>query len=610
MIEIDNSQKKFTLTNNALSLDCSFKNGLIINKLCNRFGSISSNENRELFELTFCGKKLTTADFKFADIVSGDDATRELITLRLDNKEVGLSLRIHFLSDKKETINIIIQVKDRYKNGEVRELLFHSPFLAEFEYEGYCDKIYYPAAPAVGSLGKSVIKMMNEAVTASDIKLPLTVISKENGIGFAVSFPFESDLIDVGSAQNRNVMLTEIKNADELKNHLIPLAPDDNFADSVEFEITGLKNGWPEAFSRSRDKWRANYDFTEYKKDDLNWFNTCVVNNFTFLYGSEGRDEKTGLIDAKKLAESGKAFGGYDTVTLWNQYPRLGIDSRDQFAFYDDYPGGRESIKKAVCELHREGIKVFLPYIPWDRRSCDSDEDMSKRLAGLARDTDCDGFQFDTLDSVPDIFREKLNEVRPGIVLTTQKHPQKKHPLEIITTSWDEFFTSQIMPRTDILRYMLPEHLSPVIARWARLEDKDELIKYAVFGAAPIVIWQDIFGRIMPFSDEQRKTIKKWKSVYLENRDIYQCKNPIPLYPMLIPLLFCNYFQADDGKEIILSLYYDSDEPSSGDIMRIDTDFSYSVRAIFGDCKTFIKDGFLKAELPSRQVLHLKITKN
>lgn len=609
MIKIDNDKKCFSLQNNALCLDCSFKNGLIINELCNRYGNISSNRSRELLEFEFRGKKLTAADFEFENFDSGEDATRELITLKLNNKKTGLSLRIHFLSDKKDTINIIIQVRDSFIGGEMHDLLFHSPFLAALEYEGESDKIYYPAAPAMNSLGKSVIKMMNEAVTASDIKLPLTVVSNKSGLGFAVSFPFESDLIDAGSAQNRNVMLTEIKSDVELKNHLIPLAADNNFADSVEFEITGLKNGWSEAFSLARDKWRSNYDFSEYEKDELNWFNTCVINNFTFLYGSEGRDEKTGFIDAKKLIESGKAFGGYDTVTLWNQYPRLGIDSRNQFDFYDDYPGGREGIKKAIGEFHREGIKVFLPYIPWDRRTCDTDAVLADNLATLARDTDCDGFQLDTLDNIPDIFREKLNAVRPGIVLTTQKHPQKKHPLEKITTSWDEFFTSGIMPETDILRYMLPEHLSPVIARWARLEDKDELIKYAVFSAAPIVIWQDIFGRWMPFTNKQKLTIKKWKSVYLENRAIYQCKNPIPLYPVLIPSLFCNYFQADGKSDFILSLYFDGDKPVNADIMWLDADASYSVSTIFGDCEASVKDGFLRAKLPTRKVSHLKITK-
>lgn len=76
----------------------------------------------------------------------------------------------------------------------------------------------------------------------------------------------------------------------------------------------------------------------------------------------------------------------------------------------------------------------------------------------------------------------------------------------------------------------------------------------------------------MQFTDKEDLTIKKRKSVYLENREIYQSKNPIPLYPVLIASLLCNYFNADGKSDFKLTLYYDGEKHVNGDIMRFDAD--------------------------------------
>lgn len=189
---------------------------------------------------------------------------------------------------------------------------------------------------------------------SSDIRPPLVLLGKDRRHGFSVTFPVFSDLGSPGPNQNQNKILTERESAQSIREDEIFIAPDASFNDTVELMITGLCRGWAEAFDRYRDFWSAKYDFSEYKREDLQWFYNTAIHNFVFFYGGEGFDRKTMKIDVDGLLRQGEEFGGYDTVTIWNQYPRLGIDQRTQWDFYDDFPGGRAALREAVDQFHKE----------------------------------------------------------------------------------------------------------------------------------------------------------------------------------------------------------------------------------------------------------------
>ena len=48
------------------------------------------------------------------------------------------------------------------------------------------------------------------------------------------------------------------------------------------------------------------------------------------------------------------------------RYTNIGTDDRSQFDLFEAMPGGIEGVKRAVNELHALGIKVLIPYNPWD----------------------------------------------------------------------------------------------------------------------------------------------------------------------------------------------------------------------------------------------------
>jgi hypothetical protein len=44
----------------------------------------------------------------------------------------------------------------------------------------------------------------------------------------------------------------------------------------------------------------------------------------------------------------------------------IGIDDRSQFDLFEAMPGGIAGVRRVVDELHALGIKVLIPYNPWD----------------------------------------------------------------------------------------------------------------------------------------------------------------------------------------------------------------------------------------------------
>lgn len=609
MINVFRDQKTVEICNHGIRAVVDGSCGLRFSELSNLCGEQPGDGSGDLFTLNVFGRDYSSADFICEDILCAKDEKMELVTFLLKCSALSLKMRLHIMDEGGNSLRILYQLYDGYQEGVPSVIFLHIPFLAALTAGGQQgDAKYYPACTLRDKSGADVLHRMRESFYSADIIMPLVVCDPDSGSGFSVSFPVHSDLTDLGSVQNVNIQLTQISCEQELANHRVRVNPDASFNDTVEIVITGLKEGWPEAFDLCRTQWRAQYDFSEYDREDLQWFRSCAVHQFTFLYGKEGFDHQRQQIDVDRLVREGQEFGGFDTVILWNQYPRLGVDERTQWDFYNDFPGGRQALRQAVDQFHAQGVRVLLPFIPWDRNESESTSSMGDELARIARDTDLDGFHLDTLQTLPYSMREKLDQVRPGIVLETQAHPMKKRTMEYITTSWDEFWSADPMPEVDVFRFMHPQHAAPVIGRWLRMQDKDTLIKRAEFGGASIVIWQDIFGRWMPYSPAQKQRIARWKHTFQTYLEIYMGRDPIPLYPTGVPQVYCNVFQDDGRQAQIYAFYNDSDGVQKVNGQKLWRFDARRAEVILGDGTAQLSDSRLSVTLQPREGLHVLVS--
>ncbi|MHC4737137.1 MAG: formylglycine-generating enzyme family protein, partial [Planctomycetota bacterium] len=85
------------------------------------------------------------------------------------------------------------------------------------------------------------------------------------------------------------------------------------------------------------------------------------------MYDENLYDKIKGEYTIESYLDNGtRRFGGYDAIVLWQAYPRIGFDDRNQFDFYRDMPGGLKGLRELSRAIHKRGVKVFIDYNPWD----------------------------------------------------------------------------------------------------------------------------------------------------------------------------------------------------------------------------------------------------
>lgn len=88
-------------------------------------------------------------------------------------------------------------------------------------------------------------------------------------------------------------------------------------------------------------------------------------------------------------------YGGVDSVLLWHSYPNIGVDDRSQFDMLEDV----ENLASCVAALRERGVRVLLPYNPWDRGTRPSTMNIStpQLMLRYAEKLGADGVNGDTM---------------------------------------------------------------------------------------------------------------------------------------------------------------------------------------------------------------------
>ncbi len=340
--------------------------------------------------------------------------------------------------------------------------------------------------------------------------------------------------------------------------------------------------GWRGAFDVLRRCVRPQADLTEYRREDLAWYRGQWVQHFTFLYGREILNLKTHQFEIERfLAESKRDFGGYDGILLWGVYPRIGVDERTQWDFFDDMPGGRAGLRLLVDTAHAQGVRVFVPYKPWDnsaQRHGQPTLSGPDELARLVREIDADGVFLDTMSSLDPAFRASIDAQRSGVVLCSELRVTPE-AFEIITGSWDQSYTrdgqqgnwsavQERMPGIDLGRFIFPEHRLFVINRHAVGDDRLTITLRGFFGGTGWVVWQDIFGLVLTYSPEEAALLKKCREIFRQHEEALNGATPTPLLPTLHAGVHCNEFIG--GGKRFWTFYNDTDHPIDDAVLQIE----------------------------------------
>lgn len=502
------------------------------------------------FELSVRGERLPADTFRILTAQELSDGVDRALVFEMESSRPRIKVRVS-LSIKKECLVFLVQAGAVWEDVP-EEVYLHIPLMEHFSKRG---SWYLSANPRPKPDGTPALE------THEEFPLPICCIDKRTGHGIMLELPDAPEFTGTWN-QNRNRQLLKITGEEEFLRHSLLLRLQNRApADVLEIHFSGVTGDYKEAFFRYKEHIRSSMDLSMYKKEDLQWYRKALYHHLTFAYSREIFNYETGKFEVDRLLDEGESFGGYDILVLWFVYPRLGVDARTQWDFCDDIPGGIEGINEICRQAHRRGVRVMLPYNPWDEQPLGEQSDPLDLIAGLIEKTQIDGVWFDTMDSVPKGCRERIESIRKGVICCLEVTPRVRETVESITGSWNQRFC---MPEGHVLRYLFPEHTAPMTSRWRVAEKKDTLIKRAVFNGTGFAIWQDVFGAWLPFDEKQRADLRRWKQLLLENYDTYFGKDCMPLYPTLREELYVNAFYHDNGREVIYSLYNASGQEVRG----------------------------------------------
>lgn len=292
-------------------------------------------------------------------------------------------------------------------------------------------------------------------------------------------------------------------------------------------------------------------DLSLYDREDLQWLATSFSCHFTFMYDLSFYDPQSGRFTIDEfLADGQREFGGYDAVLLWQAYPRIGFDPRNQFDFYRDLPGGIEGLRQLVGEFHQRGIKVHIDYNPWDRATRREGASDAKTLADLVAAIGGDGIFLDTLSSGSSDLRGEVDRQRRGVVLVPELYPRVQD-LAYLMGSWYQFGTNPF-PEPGILhhKWIEPRHMEYQISRWKghgheiHLSHAQE-IENAFFNGSGMTVWENIFGTYNPWPAADRQRWSHAVRILRTYRRHFVDGDWQPYYPTAREQLFANRFTVD-----------------------------------------------------------------
>lgn len=242
---------------------------------------------------------------------------------------------------------------------------------------------------------------------------------------------------------------------------------------------------------------RLNYDdslYSSMKYKTFESFNVALI----WLWDELLFDFDAQEFTPEKLINDCKKFGGVDGIILWHAYPVIGLDSRNQFDFYNEVDGLAELVKK----FQEFGVKVYLNYNPWDRwtrRPSNSDQN---ELANLIQSFDFDGVFLDTMKSADPLFMEPILKVKPDVIVAGESRVQQERICDHLM-SWAQWFGDSDIPGVIRAKWFEPRHMLHQTRRWNRSHIEE--LHIAWLNGAGMLLWEVVFGSWVGWNNKEKQ---------------------------------------------------------------------------------------------------------
>lgn len=287
-------------------------------------------------------------------------------------------------------------------------------------------------------------------------------------------------------------------------------------------------DAWP-AWREALTRWRAEasgrvgYDGSAYDDQAFAWTQRCFAVSLAWLWDELLYDHTAGRFTPERLCdEAERDLGGLDGIVLWQAYPVIGIDERNQFDLYRDAPG----IHDVVDAFRARGVRVFVDYNPWDVGTRREPVDDEQAIAALVADLGVDGVFLDTMKEARPALRAAVDAAREGVAF----EGESTLPLERIRDhhlSWAQWFADSTVPGVIRARWFEQRHMLHHTRRWTR--DHGEELRSAWLNGVGVLVWENVFGSWVGWSDRDKAMLRAMLPVQRAHADLLTTGEWTPL---------------------------------------------------------------------------------
>lgn len=297
---------------------------------------------------------------------------------------------------------------------------------------------------------------------------------------------------------------------------------------------------WPE-WRRSLEALRKDfqYDAKPYTDPNFAWARDCVICAKVMLFDREFYDPLKNRFKVEAyVARLKKEFGGLDALVLWQAYPRIGVDSRNQYDHYRLAPG----LKDVVVTLHRLGVKAFMAYNPWDVSTRREPEADPAAIAGMIREFGFDGVFLDTLNEGPDALRHAVDLAKPGVIMESELAlPAEGIPAH--HASWAQWLDDSEAPGVLRNHWIERGHMMHLVRRWD-IDHSGEL-HLAWMNGAGILVWENVFGSWNGWNDRDKAILRAFYPIRRRYADLFHRGDWTPLVECTLPGVYASRWRHE-----------------------------------------------------------------
>ena len=237
---------------------------------------------------------------------------------------------------------------------------------------------------------------------------------------------------------------------------------------------------------------RIGYEAFEYSRPELLWTQSSFVQPQMMIHDRFFYDPTAGQYTVDHyVADLDRRYGGIDSVLLWPTYPNLGIDSRNEYDFFRDLPGGIPEMKKVVEQFHQHGVRVLFPVMMWDQGTRDEGVTNWVATARYLAAVGADGINGDTLEGMTRAFRAASDSLGHPLALEPELALGSNEMLAYNNMSWG-YWKYDFAPSVSTYKWLEPRHMVHISNRWAH--DHADDLQSAFFNGIGFESWENVWG--------------------------------------------------------------------------------------------------------------------